>query len=152
MSDQGWIGVDLDGTLAFHTSENWDYPHIGPPILPMVNRVKGWLKDGKDVRIVTARVSADEAFGGKESADGNREHIKAWCLTWLNRELPITCSKDGHMIELWDDRCVQVMTNLGEPVDGMVSRNRSPEWTVGSMDGRTHSSSFLSRLRIFLTL
>ena len=51
----GWIGVDLDGTLAEY--HGWhDDGRIGKPILPMVARVKKWLAEGKEVRIVTERV------------------------------------------------------------------------------------------------
>lgn len=48
----GWIGVDLDGTLAEYTG--WHGPgHIGPPIPKMLDRVKNWLAEGVDVRIFT---------------------------------------------------------------------------------------------------
>jgi hypothetical protein len=33
-------------------------------------------------------------------------------------KIPITCCKDRGMIELWDDRAVQVIENTGERVDG----------------------------------
>ena len=40
----GWIGVDLDGTLAHY--EGWQgETHIGAPISAMVERVKRWLGD-----------------------------------------------------------------------------------------------------------
>lgn len=39
---EGWIGVDLDGTLAEYLG--WQgMGHIGEPIAPMVERVKAWL-------------------------------------------------------------------------------------------------------------
>ena len=39
---QGWVGVDLDGTLA--TYDEWrGIEHVGEPIAPMVERVKRWL-------------------------------------------------------------------------------------------------------------
>jgi hypothetical protein len=51
---EGWIGVDLDGTLA-HYSE-WKGPDsIGEPVPLMLARVKEWLAKGLEVRIVTAR-------------------------------------------------------------------------------------------------
>ena len=38
----GWIGVDLDGTLAIYTG--WKgCDHVGEPIPPMVERVKAGL-------------------------------------------------------------------------------------------------------------
>ena len=51
----GWIGVDLDGTLAEY--DKWVSPtHIGKPILRMVKRVQKWLAEGRQVKIMTARV------------------------------------------------------------------------------------------------
>jgi len=56
----GWIGVDLDGTLAYYDEWRGLY-HIGEPIPAMVDRVKRWLAEGRDVRIFTARVSGNIA-------------------------------------------------------------------------------------------
>ena len=53
MKRKGWIGVDLDGTLAVY----YDWEIIGDPIPLMVERVQQWLKEGKHVKIFTARVS-----------------------------------------------------------------------------------------------
>ncbi len=104
-----WIGVDLDGTLAHY--ESWrGETHIGAPISVMVQRVQRWLGDGYEVRIFTARVSdPDQAAAATEA-------IEAWCLDHIGVALPITCRKDYAMIELWDDRAVQVVTNTGERV------------------------------------
>jgi hypothetical protein len=43
--------------------------------------------------------------------------IVAWCKEHLGVELPVTCTKDYQMVELWDDRCVQVLFNSGIPVN-----------------------------------
>ena len=51
----GWIGVDLDGTLATFDASDPDV--VGPPIPAMVQRVKRWLQEGREVRIVTARAA-----------------------------------------------------------------------------------------------
>lgn len=117
----GWTGVDLDGVLAY-----WDeahFPDIGPPIAPMVERVQGWLAEGKDVRIFTARVArtADETYEpyhlNAEEFRRDQEHrIQAWCQQHLGRVLPVTAIKDFQMVELWDDRCVQMETNTGRPM------------------------------------
>ena len=117
---QGWIGVDLDGTLAHY--DGWvSVEHIGEPIPMMVERVKAWLAEGKDVRIFTARVDGGEvaiSAGnelGKEFRDVRRVRaaIEAWCLLHIGQVLLVTNSKDYNMIELWDDRCVRVVTNTG---------------------------------------
>lgn len=98
--EQGWIGVDLDGTLAHDNGWKGD-DHIGYPIPLMVRRVKKWLDEGRDVRIFTARTKFSDPY------------IQAWCLKHLGRVLPITSCKDMQMIELWDDRAVSVRTNFG---------------------------------------
>jgi hypothetical protein len=54
----GWIGIDLDGTLAkWGEGYNVDVERIGDPVPSMVGRVKRLLEDGEDVRIFTARVA-----------------------------------------------------------------------------------------------
>ena len=118
MEQSGWIGVDLDGTLAVYDgwiAEN----HIGVPIPAMVERVKRWIAEGREVRIFTARV----AEGGRVVQFGAqvvRDSIEAWCQEHLGAVLPITNVKDHGMIALWDDRAVQVVRNTGVRVDGMA--------------------------------
>jgi len=121
----GWIGVDLDGTLAEY--HGWvSVEHIGPPVPAMLERVMRWIAEGKDVRIFTARVdggtvalnmgnTAGEDF---KNVDKVRGIIENWCLQHIGCVLPVTCQKDYGMIELWDDRCVQVIPNTGERADG----------------------------------
>ena len=96
----GWIGVDLDGTLAYYEGFKGT-DHIGVPIKPMVEKVKGWLADGKDVRIFTAR---------QPSAA-----IRKWSKEHLGKILPITNRKDPQMICLYDDRAVGIERNTGKP-------------------------------------
>lgn len=108
----GWIGVDLDGTLAEYGA--WKGPdHIGAPVPAMVERVKKWLSEGREVRIFTARVSPDNT-----GEVASRDVIAAWCWHHLGCALPVTATKDYGMIELWDDRCVQVIPNTGKRADG----------------------------------
>lgn len=107
----GWIGVDLDGTLAVY--DGWiSETHIGPPVPKMVERVKRWLDKGMEVRIFTARVT--ETPG----RDNNliRKTIEDWCVEHIGQKLAITNVKDFSMIEGWDDRMVRVIANTGEPV------------------------------------
>lgn len=102
----GWIGVDLDGTLAHY--DGWDGGAIGDPVPAMLARVKRWLQDGQDVRILTARVSGP-------NAKQQRRRIKAWARQHIGRALPVTSEKDHGMRELWDDRAVRVRRNQGVP-------------------------------------
>lgn len=104
MKSAGWIAVDLDGTLAEYHSKQ--YPAIGAPIPAMVARVKAWLAEGKDVRIMTAR-AADA---------GQISLIEEWCSLHLGWTLRITDRKDFEMIELWDDRAVAVEKNTGRSI------------------------------------
>ena len=107
---KGWIGVDLDATLA----EYHGYPGagiIGEPVPAMVERVKRWLAAGKDVRIFTARVSG-------EDVEKERAAIKAWCREHLGKELPVTNVKDADMVVLYDDRAVRVEKNTGRLLGG----------------------------------
>jgi len=44
--------------------------------------------------------------------------IHQWCILHIGKQLRITCKKDYKMIELWDDRAVQVIPNTGKRADG----------------------------------
>lgn len=119
----GWIGVDLDGTLAeFHGWKNLN--EIGTPVPAMVERVKKWLAEGKTVKIFTARVAISGAWppesrrfvADQEFAERQLHIIQDWCEKHIGQRLAVTATKDFAMIELWDDRCVQVIRNKGVPV------------------------------------
>lgn len=127
----GWFGVDLDGTAARY--DGWVSPtHIGDPVVPMVERVKRWLAEGREVRIVTARAypmmwlrPSEEPVAllpdteeRKAQAYAAMRAIQDWCARHIGQSLPITCVKDYSMIELWDDRAVQVIPNTGKRADG----------------------------------
>lgn len=120
MSSKGWVGVDLDGTLAHYSV--WKGPeHIGEPIKPMVDRVKKWLVEGKDVRIFTARVFAPHGDAARQNQAATALlYVQTWCEVIIGKRLPVTCVKDFDMIELWDDRAVQVVTNTGIPVTEQI--------------------------------
>jgi hypothetical protein len=117
---QGWIGVDLDGTLAHYTG--WvDENHVGEPIPPMLARVKQWVADGREVRIFTARVGPHDP--AKVRPD-YRHRVVRVIHEWLAKHglprLEVTATKDYGMVELWDDRCVQVIPNAGTPLDSYI--------------------------------
>lgn len=116
---KGWIGVDLDGTLAHY--DKWrGVEHIGEPVPHMLRRVKQWLADGFDVRIFTARAYRMLYPAGTPEHEESKQVI-ATIHTWLASiglpPLPVTCFKDFGMVELWDDRCVQVVPNTGLTVE-----------------------------------
>lgn len=113
-STENWIGVDLDGTLAYY--DGWKgIEHIGAPIPLMVLRVQQWLAEGKTVKIFTARVGPRRADVGEDPALILKT-IEDWCLKHIGQVLPVTATKDFAMVELWDDRCIQVIPNTGTPL------------------------------------
>lgn len=137
-----WIGIDFDATLAEWgegTSNPRDVLRVGDPIPKMVERVKQLIAEGQEIRIFTARVgpATDEecrnAFAGRgkyppyagevgplpqrDWDNYQRSLIENFCIAQFGVPLPITCTKDFHMIALYDDRCVQVVSNTGETLE-----------------------------------
>lgn len=98
VSGDGWIGVDFDGTLARYTEYRGE-SHFGEPIEPMVRRVRLWLREGRDVRLFTAR----------RASPG----LRRWMAEHLGRVLPVTSTKDHKLVVLIDDRAVGTERNTG---------------------------------------
>lgn len=109
--DGSWIGVDLDGTLAEYGGWSND---IGKPIPKMVQRVKRWIAEGKEVRILTARGSVDG--DGEGSKYLQLMKIYDWIEDNIGEPLEVTNKKDPGMIRLYDDRVRQVEEGTGELV------------------------------------
>lgn len=120
---RGWIGVDLDGTLAKYDEWRGEL-HIGEPIPRMVERVRQWLANGITVKIVTARVSVGAGDRSQSTASQIREAIAEWTQKHIGVRLEATCCKDFAMIELWDDRAVQVVPNTGLTVEESLEAER----------------------------
>lgn len=105
--------MDLDGTLANYTT--WKgITDVGAPVPRMLARVKDWIAAGVDVRIFTARAGEQLT---QLQRDATLIAIREWCIKHVGQSLPVTATKDFQMIELWDDRAVQVVPNTGERVD-----------------------------------
>lgn len=112
------IAVDLDGTLAhWDPHETYDASKIGKPIMPMLERVKRWVKEGKEVVIHTARVGDEGAF----------PHIHAWLREHGLPELRITNKKLKEAGEFWDDRAVAVERNTGRILGGHTKHEQDWE-------------------------
>ena len=109
-----WIGVDLDGTLA--TYSGWKgADHIGEPIPKMVERIKAWRARGVCVKIYTARLIGHMNPGKTDGVVMDcLTPIQNWCREHLGEVLPVTNVEDAGMLQLWDDRAVQVEANTGE--------------------------------------
>lgn len=112
--ERGWVGFDFDGTLAHYVSWDAQGNELGQPIAPMVELVKKYLDEGRDVRIVTARLA------GRSIEDQwvQRWAIEGWCKEHIGRVLPITNCKDYAMEILYDDRVVAVEANTGKILGG----------------------------------
>jgi hypothetical protein len=108
-----WIGVDLDGTLAF--SHHWGgYDYIGEPIPKMLKRVKQWLRQGKTVKIFSSRAEVGEK---------GIKPIQTWCVKHGLGKLEVTNIKDSGLVEIWDDLAIRVEENTG----GICCRYK-PNW------------------------
>lgn len=102
--DSGWIGFDLDGTLASHLHSQGNT--IGDPVPAILELLKGYVNAGVEVRIVTARANPIP-YGAQT------ELIEKWLIEHLGYLIPITDRKDYRMLLLYDDRAVGVEENTG---------------------------------------
>ncbi len=104
---KAWIGVDLDGTLAYY-DDSASSEKIGTPVPKMLALVKKMLNNGIRIKIFTARVTDPEQL----------PIIRKWLKTNNLPELEITNIKDYYMLRLYDDRCIQVEKNTGRLITG----------------------------------
>lgn len=99
--------LDLDGTFAEYIG--FQGPTIiGDPIPLMLERVKGWLDDGIEVVIFSARANTPAAVRA----------IRAWTKLHLGIELEATNIKHPRFTRIYDDRAVAVETNTGRIIGG----------------------------------
>lgn len=129
MSTGGWIGFDLDGTIAQY-DDFVSAEHIGKPIPATMALLRNHLERGVEVRIFTARIwpypilrSEIELFGPlSEEPKLKRATAEAMLAAkaiwkWLADQglpkLALTTCKDYSMWKLYDDRAVQVEKNTG---------------------------------------
>lgn len=73
---------------------------------------------------MAARVSPNGGYSEESQRHSNAEFvaeqrklIEAWCVEHIGQVLPITHEKDFNMVELWDDRAVQIIHNTGVQAD-----------------------------------
>ena len=141
MSEQGWEGWDLDGTISVYTPGDYNAFVVGPPIPRTINILKRHLAEGKTCKIFTARVNPKTET--PERLEKVKSVIQAFLRENVGQELELTCEKDYHMYRLYDDRAVQVYPNTGETLESrievletklrkeqdMVSRYQFPDMT-----------------------
>lgn len=129
----GWVGVDWDGTMFTFEGDTWVAWNVfGQPIQAMIDRVKAWVAAGVPVRIVTARIRipleelnglpvysrrplntcivTGQAYSDAMMSRAIQDHAEKHGLP----RLLVQCYKGARMIELWDDRAVQVVPNTGQ--------------------------------------
>lgn len=112
----GWVGVDLDGTLAEHYWPDdgpYDPYRIGAPIPAMVALVQAIIDDGNEVRIFTARVGP-HGPGWVQDDERVRQAIRDWTAQYVGVALEATATKDYEMRAAFDDRAFGVIANTGE--------------------------------------
>lgn len=153
-----WIGVDLDSTLA-----RWDgyqgLEHIGEPIPAMVERVQAWIAEGREVRIMTARVAYSVYRPTASHIFHTKIAIERWCKEHVGKVLPVTCIKDADMEALYDDRVVQMEPGTGRLLEDVLSARiaelevrskvdaNSAAVTSAFMDLRAYGTGTLRHLR-----
>lgn len=101
------VAVDFDGSIA--TYYHGQFPMVGEPIMPMVNRVKKMLREGKEVVIFSARFSEKDP----DELEEQIELVQNWCLEHLGQKLPCTAVKTYDIVEFYDDRAKQLIPNKG---------------------------------------
>jgi hypothetical protein len=128
---QGWIGVDLDGTLAEYDARR-GLEHVGKIVPGMHRRVQEWLSAGREVRIFTARGS-DPAL---------RMLVKPWLREHNLPDLEVTNLKDSHLLQIWDDRAVQIEVNTGRIITPRQYVQLVPKGWIGiELDGTLAEST-----------
>lgn len=105
------ILVDFDRTLGYYESWEKSGSALGPPIQPMLARVKLWLEKGEDVRIFTARAALNNP-----RRDTDIPAIEEWCRKYVGQVLPVQNWKDFTTKEIWDDLAYSVEPNTGRVV------------------------------------
>ena len=122
---QGWIGVDLDGTLAEYDARR-GMEHIGRIVVPMLERVQAWVAAGIEVRIFTARAT-DRVL---------KQLIKPWLREHNLPDFVVTNQKDRFLLQLWDDRAIQVEMNTGRVLTPRHFMQLVPNGWIGmELDG-----------------
>lgn len=104
--------VDLDGTLAYDESYTHDPHHIGAPVPPMLQRVKRWLAEGREVWIFTARLSNPDLDRSQTISA-----IQDWCEEQGLPRLKVTNRKDNRIVAYFDDRAYHVLRDQGIVTD-----------------------------------
>ncbi len=103
------IALDFDRTLARRTDEDLDIDRVGEPILRMVENVRGWLAQGYDITIFTARLGHDSV----EENERQEQLIRRFLARQNLPQFPITATKKNYFDFFVDDKAIPVTENQG---------------------------------------
>ena len=107
------IYIDFDGTIA--TQKDGYQREIGEPIMPMIDRINKWIKQGHNITIFTARADYSDLM---EKMD-----IEIFCVKHFGKILPIT-NKKSHNADLYiDDKAIRVERNTGKLLNDIEELN-----------------------------
>lgn len=110
-SGKAWWGFDIDKTIAVDEGGTRGGV-IGAPIKSLIRRMKYYIRTGRKVNIVTARVHPSEPDAAMQHAVV-RQFLGENFTPMEALLIDIRCDKDRSMIELFDDRVAQVIPNKG---------------------------------------
>ena len=113
----GWVGFDLDGTIAQYTEfKGWQ--HIGDPVPGFIYLIKKLRAAGITCKIFTARCSAESRAIDGLTFEQVEKVIQDWTEKYIGERLPVTAEKGCSMIFFFDDSAVQVDKNTGNLTAG----------------------------------
>jgi hypothetical protein len=134
--NKGWIGFDLDGTLAEY--HGWKGPqHIGNPIPATVKMVRSYLSQEYEVRILTARACVpSQVF-----------FVKRWLSKIAHLpKLRVTCKKDYGLLLFYDDRVVEMIPNTGIPIATLLPNHLRTKYNIHlnkTIEVKSHSDEYM---------
>ena len=129
----GWVGFDLDGTLA--TYEGWKgWDHIGAPIQKTVDLAKSIMDKGVEVRILTARASVVSRSLNNLTFEQVEKVIQDWTEEHLGVRLKVVTEKDALMYFFVDDSAVQVEKNTGNIIGKLLPLGDGDKFNIVDYD------------------
>ena len=139
--------VDFDGTLV--EDSGWKgFRHVGRPIPEMVKKVRGWLSQGDEIILFTARLSPCKEFDPTlEGLDSFavKAMLENWCVENLGQKLKVTNEKQGYGY-FYDDWGIGIIRNSGltfsEYLVGYLENLRE----LSVLDGEAYATSTLGSI------
>ena len=111
------ILVDFDGTLATSPPRGHDPGFTGEPVWPIVLRVRRWLAQGRQIKIISARASQVSDTYPAEDRESAIAAVRAWTLEHLGEELDVVNEKTHDTYCLLDNIAVSVEEDTGKTCD-----------------------------------